>query len=141
MIVGHRITWFDGRTRPPREMSVSSKIISTLLAVTAMTAASTTVLAAPAKKPTVAEAERFLADTESAPFQRPEAVAGIGTQADAAAADAGCCRSEGPRTTRAWRPRMTGAYGKAKYCPAARRQPPSLHAAGRNRKSAGHQPR
>jgi peptidyl-dipeptidase A len=46
-------------------MSVSSKIISTLLAVTAMTAASTTVLAAPAKKPTVAEAERFLADTET----------------------------------------------------------------------------
>jgi peptidyl-dipeptidase A len=45
-------------------MSVSSKIISTLLAVTAMTAASTTVLAAPAKKPTVAEAERFIADAE-----------------------------------------------------------------------------
>ncbi|OEZ58560.1 M2 family metallopeptidase [Duganella sp. HH105] len=45
-------------------MPVSSKIISTLFALGAMTAASTTVLAAPAKKPTVAEAERFLADTE-----------------------------------------------------------------------------
>src|SRR5471030_2546247 len=47
-----------------REMPVSPKIISTLFALSAMTAASTTVLAAPAKKPTVAEAERFLADTE-----------------------------------------------------------------------------
>ena len=45
-------------------MQVSPKIISTLFALSAMTAASTTVLAAPAKKPTVAEAERFLADTE-----------------------------------------------------------------------------
>ncbi|MQA40234.1 M2 family metallopeptidase [Rugamonas aquatica] len=45
-------------------MPVSPKIISTLFALSAMTAASTTVLAAPAKKPTVAEAERFLADTE-----------------------------------------------------------------------------
>jgi peptidyl-dipeptidase A len=45
-------------------MPVSPKIISTLLALSAMTAASATVLAAPATKPTVAEAERFLADTE-----------------------------------------------------------------------------
>ncbi len=44
---------------------MSPKIISTLFALSAMTAASTTVLAAPAKKPTVAEAERFLADTEA----------------------------------------------------------------------------
>jgi peptidyl-dipeptidase A len=46
-------------------MQVTSKIISTLLVASAMTAASATVLAAPAKKPTVAEAERFLADTEA----------------------------------------------------------------------------
>ncbi len=46
-------------------MPVSQKIISTLFALSAMTAASTTVLAAPAKKPTVAEAERFLTDTEA----------------------------------------------------------------------------
>jgi peptidyl-dipeptidase A len=45
-------------------MPVTPKIISTLLAATAMTAASTTALAAPAAKPTAAEAERFLADTE-----------------------------------------------------------------------------
>lgn len=44
---------------------MTPKIISTLLAATAMTAASTTVLAAPAAKPTAAEAERFLADTEA----------------------------------------------------------------------------
>lgn len=44
---------------------MSQKIISTLFALSAMTAASTTVLAAPAKKPTVAEAERFLTDTEA----------------------------------------------------------------------------
>ena len=43
---------------------MSPKIISTLLAFSAMAVTSTTVLAAPAKKPTVAEAERFLADTE-----------------------------------------------------------------------------
>ncbi|SHN41049.1 peptidyl-dipeptidase A [Duganella sacchari] len=46
-------------------MQVTSKIISTLLAATAMTAAGATALAAPASKPTVAEAERFLADTET----------------------------------------------------------------------------
>jgi peptidyl-dipeptidase A len=46
-------------------MQVTSKIISTLLALSAMTAAGTTVQAAPAKKPTVAEAERFLTDTEA----------------------------------------------------------------------------
>ncbi|HEX5345218.1 MAG TPA: M2 family metallopeptidase [Duganella sp.] len=46
-------------------MPVTPKIISTLLAATAMTAASTTVLAAPAAKPTAAEADRFLADTEA----------------------------------------------------------------------------
>ncbi|HEX8403937.1 MAG TPA: M2 family metallopeptidase, partial [Duganella sp.] len=40
------------------------KMIGTLLAATAMTAAGASALAAPAKKPTVAEAERFLADTE-----------------------------------------------------------------------------
>ncbi|WP_090323032.1 M2 family metallopeptidase [Duganella sp. CF517] len=45
-------------------MHLTPKIISTLLAASAMTAASVTALAAPAKKPTVAEAERFLADTE-----------------------------------------------------------------------------
>jgi peptidyl-dipeptidase A len=39
-------------------------MIGTLLAATAMTAAGASALAAPAKKPTVAEAERFLADTE-----------------------------------------------------------------------------
>lgn len=44
---------------------MTPKIISTLLAATAMTAASTTVLAAPAAKPTAAEADRFLADTEA----------------------------------------------------------------------------
>lgn len=44
---------------------MTSKIISTLLAATAMTAAGATALAAPASKPTVAEAERFLADTET----------------------------------------------------------------------------
>ncbi|MYM30404.1 peptidase M2 family protein [Duganella sp. CY15W] len=46
-------------------MQVTSKIISTLLAATAMTAAGSTALAAPTAKPTVAEAERFLADTET----------------------------------------------------------------------------
>jgi len=46
-------------------MPVTPKIISTLLAATAMTAASTTVLAAPTAKPTAAEADRFLADTEA----------------------------------------------------------------------------
>jgi peptidyl-dipeptidase A len=46
-------------------MSVTPKIFSTLLAATAMTAASTIVLAAPATKPTAAEADRFLADTET----------------------------------------------------------------------------
>ena len=45
-------------------MHLTPKIISTLLAATAMTAVSVTALAAPAKKPTAAEAERFLADTE-----------------------------------------------------------------------------
>lgn len=48
-----------------REMHLTPKTISTLLAATAMTAASVTALAAPAKKPTAAEAERFLADTET----------------------------------------------------------------------------
>ena len=43
---------------------MTPKIISTLLAASAMTAVSVTALAAPAKKPTVAEAERFLTDTE-----------------------------------------------------------------------------
>jgi peptidyl-dipeptidase A len=46
-------------------MSVTPKIISMLLAATALTAAGATALAAPASKPTVAEAERFLADTET----------------------------------------------------------------------------
>jgi peptidyl-dipeptidase A len=46
-------------------MSVTPKTISTLLAAAAMTAAGATALAAPAAKPTVAEAERFLADTEA----------------------------------------------------------------------------
>ncbi|SDF96840.1 MULTISPECIES: M2 family metallopeptidase [unclassified Duganella] len=45
-------------------MSVTPKIISTLLA-TALAAASATALAAPTAKPTAAEAERFLADTEA----------------------------------------------------------------------------
>ena len=45
-------------------MSVTPKIISTLLA-TAFAAVSATALAAPAAKPTAAEAERFLADTEA----------------------------------------------------------------------------
>jgi peptidyl-dipeptidase A len=45
-------------------MSVTPKIISTLLA-SALAATSVTALAAPAAKPTVAEAERFLADTEA----------------------------------------------------------------------------
>ena len=45
-------------------MHLTPKIISTLLAASAMAAVSVTALAAPAKKPTVAEAERFLADTE-----------------------------------------------------------------------------
>ena len=44
---------------------MTPKIISALLAATAMTAAGSTALAAPASKPTVAEAERFLADTET----------------------------------------------------------------------------
>jgi peptidyl-dipeptidase A len=39
-------------------------MIGTLLAATAMTATGASALAAPVKKPTVAEAERFLADTE-----------------------------------------------------------------------------
>jgi peptidyl-dipeptidase A len=46
-------------------MPVTPKIISTLLAATAMTAASATALAAPTAKPSAAEAERFLADTEA----------------------------------------------------------------------------
>ncbi|WP_373988685.1 M2 family metallopeptidase [Duganella sp. BuS-21] len=46
-------------------MPVSPKTISTLLAVTAMAAASSTVLAAPTAKPSAAEADRFLADTEA----------------------------------------------------------------------------
>ncbi|MYN26288.1 M2 family metallopeptidase [Duganella levis] len=45
-------------------MSVTPKIISTLLA-SALAATSVTALAAPAAKPTAAEAERFLADTEA----------------------------------------------------------------------------
>jgi peptidyl-dipeptidase A len=45
-------------------MSVTPKIISTLLA-SALAASSVTALAAPAAKPTAAEAERFLADTEA----------------------------------------------------------------------------
>ncbi|WP_432380426.1 M2 family metallopeptidase [Duganella sp. P38] len=45
-------------------MSVTPKIISTLLA-TALAASGATALAAPATRPTVAEAERFLADTEA----------------------------------------------------------------------------
>jgi peptidyl-dipeptidase A len=45
-------------------MHLTPKIISVLLAASAMTAVSVTALAAPAKKPTTAEAERFLADTE-----------------------------------------------------------------------------
>ena len=44
---------------------MTPKIISTLLALGAMSAASTTVLAAPTQKPTVAEAERFLSETEA----------------------------------------------------------------------------
>ncbi|MFC0166773.1 M2 family metallopeptidase [Pseudoduganella danionis] len=46
-------------------MPVTPKIISTLLALAATSAASTTVLAAPPQKPTVAEAERFLSETEA----------------------------------------------------------------------------
>ena len=44
---------------------MTPKIISLLLAATALTAAGATAQAAPASKPTVAEAERFLADTEA----------------------------------------------------------------------------
>jgi peptidyl-dipeptidase A len=45
-------------------MHLRPTIISTLLAATAMTTMGASALAAPAKKPTAAEAERFLADTE-----------------------------------------------------------------------------
>jgi len=45
-------------------MHLTPKIISALLAASAMATVSVTALAAPATKPTAAEAERFLADTE-----------------------------------------------------------------------------